>query len=61
VVDGFSKQYGVKNLAWYEIHTEITEAIRREKQIKKRDRCWKLELIQKCNLRWRDPYAEMTS
>jgi len=61
VVDGFSKQYGIKNLVWYEVHTEITEAIRREKQIKKWERRWKVELIQKSNPRWRDLYADITS
>ena len=61
VVEGFSKQYDVKNLVWYEVHTEITEAIRREKQIKKWERRWKVELIQKSNPRWRDLYADITS
>ncbi|ALK98740.1 hypothetical protein AB595_02465 [Massilia sp. WF1] len=61
LADGFSKQYGVKNLVWYEVHAEIAEAIRREKQIKKWDRRWKLELIQKSNPRWLDLYADITS
>jgi putative endonuclease len=61
VVDGFSKQYGVKNLVWYEVHTEIIEAIRREKQIKKWERRWKLELIQQSNPRWTDLYADITT
>jgi putative endonuclease len=61
VAEGFSKQYGVKNLVWYEVHSEITEAIRREKQIKKWDRRWKVELIQESNPRWRDLYADITS
>jgi len=60
VVDGFSKQYSVKHLVWYEVHTEITEAIRREKQIKKWERRWKVEMIQKSNPRWRDLYADIT-
>ena len=61
VVDGFSKQYGIKDLVWYEVHSDITEAIRREKQIKKWERRWKVELIQKSNPRWRDLYADITS
>ena len=60
-VDGFSKQYGVKDLVWYENHSEIAEAIRREKQIKKWHRRWKVELIQKGNPRWRDLYADITA
>jgi putative endonuclease len=61
LADGFTKQYGIKNLVWYEIHTEIAEAIRREKQIKKWDRRWKVELIQQSNRRWRDLYADITA
>jgi len=60
LADGFTKQYGVKNLVWYEIHTEIAEAIRREKQIKKWHRAWKVELIQQSNPVWRDLYADIT-
>ena len=60
-VDGFSKQYGVKDLVWYENHSEIAEAIRREKQIKKWHRRRKVELIQKGNPRWRDLYADITA
>jgi putative endonuclease len=60
LADGFTKQYGIKKLVWYEIHTEIAEAIRREKQIKKWDRNWKIELIQQTNPRWRDLYADIT-
>jgi putative endonuclease len=61
VADGFTKQYDVKNLVWYEVHMDITEAIRREKQIKKWDRKWKIELIQKTNPRWCDLYAGITA
>ena len=61
LADGFSKQYGVKSLVWYEVHTDITEAIRREKQIKKWNRIWKVELIQKANPRWLDLYADITA
>ena len=60
LADGFTKQYGIKNLVWYEVHTDITEAIRREKQLKKWDRNWKVELIQQGNPRWRDLYADIT-
>ena len=33
-VDGFTKQYGVKKLVWFEVHTNPISAIAREKQIK---------------------------
>ena len=51
-VDGFTKQYGVKKLVWFEVHTNPISAIAREKQIKKWNRTWKIELIQKQNSRW---------
>jgi putative endonuclease len=60
LAEGFTKRYGIKHLVWYEIHAEILEAIRREKQIKKWDRSWKMELIHKSNPTWRDLYAEIT-
>jgi putative endonuclease len=59
VVDGFSKRYGVKQLVWFEIHTEILHAITREKQIKKWNRDWKVNLIQESNPDWRDLYDEI--
>jgi putative endonuclease len=59
VVEGFSKQYGVKQLVWYEVHSEIVHAITREKQIKKWNRNWKVNLIQEMNPDWRDLYDEI--
>jgi len=61
LAEGFTKRYGIKDLVWYEVHSEITEAIRREKQIKKWDRSWKVELIQESNPGWRDLYADITT
>lgn len=59
VVEGFTKEYGVKKLVWYEQHTDIYAAITREKQIKKWRRDWKVELIQKKNPLWRDLFADI--
>ena len=53
-IDGFTKQYGVHRLVYYELHASMIEAIRREKQIKKWRRVWKIELIEKENPDWRD-------
>ncbi|HUX80286.1 MAG TPA: GIY-YIG nuclease family protein [Alphaproteobacteria bacterium] len=47
--DGFTSKYSVKTLVYFEIHDEITEAILREKRIKKWNRAWKLKLIEKEN------------
>ena len=57
VVDGFTKQYGVDKLVWYEVHETMESAIRREKAIKEWQRAWKLELIEKSNPDWKDLYS----
>ena len=54
--EGFTKKYAVKQLVWYEVHDDTQEAITREKQIKKWNRAWKIELIQEQNPQWRDLY-----
>ena len=59
VAEGFTKQYGIKRLVWYEAHTDIRSAIAREKQIKKWRRVWKIELIQTQNPYWRDLYGDI--
>ena len=52
--DGFTKQYGIKRLVWLEPHATMEQAIVREKRIKKWLRRWKMELIERDNLGWRD-------
>ena len=59
LVDGFTKEYGVKNLVWYEQHADIYAAITREKQIKEWRRDWKVNLIQKTNPSWRDLFSDI--
>ena len=57
--DGFTKKYNIKILVYYEIYDDITEAIKREKQLKKWNRKWKDELIEKFNVDYRDLYDEI--
>jgi putative endonuclease len=45
-VRGFTREYGVKLLVWFEQHATMESAIAREKRIKKWNRAWKLELIE---------------
>jgi len=52
--DGFTKKYSVKQLAYYEMHESMEEAIRREKQIKKWNRAWKIRIIEQMNPEWSD-------
>jgi putative endonuclease len=56
---GFTQKYGLKYLVWYEHHHVMEGAIRREKQIKKWNRQWKLELIEKFNPAWKDLHDEI--
>ena len=58
---GFTARYGVKTLVWYEVHDLIAEAIRREKQIKKYPRAWKVRLIEAMNPHWVDLYNKLNS
>ena len=53
-VEGFTNKYEVKNLVWFEVHESAESAITREKQIKKWNRLWKINLIEKTNPDWRD-------
>jgi putative endonuclease len=56
---GFTSKYRITNLVWYEHHNTMEQAIRREKQLKKWNRKWKLELIEKMNPVWRDLHDEI--
>ena len=51
---GFSSEYEVKRLVWFEAHQDIRPAIDREKRIKKWRREWKINLIEATNPEWRD-------
>lgn len=54
LIPGFTLEYGVKRLVWFEQHATMELAIQREKRIKKWNRAWKLELIEKDNPDWND-------
>jgi putative endonuclease len=56
LLEGFTKQYNIHRLVYYEIHNDIQEAIKREKQIKRWNRDWKISLIEENNLDWMDLY-----
>ena len=60
VVPGFTKMDGVHILVWFETHSDVYQAMTREKQLKKWRRSWKIELIQEHNPRWRDLYVDFT-
>jgi putative endonuclease len=59
LVESFTKKYGVHRLVYYEQCQSIESAINREKQIKKWERRWELELIEKMNPDWKDQYDDI--
>jgi putative endonuclease len=59
VVKGFTREYGVHILAYFELHADMQAAITREKQIKKWNRAWKIELIESANPDWRDLWEDI--
>ena len=59
LIEGFTKQYGVHTLVWFEPHETMASAISREKAIKEWQRAWKLKLIESANPLWRDLYEDI--
>jgi putative endonuclease len=57
-VEGFTRQYGVHTLVYYEQYQYIEDAITREKRLKKWHRKWKIELIESTNPEWKDLYQD---
>jgi len=51
---GFTAKHSVDQLVWYEVFESRSAAFKRERQIKKWNRAWKLDLIEKANPGWRD-------
>jgi len=59
VVEGFTARYGIDRLVWYEVHHEAGSAILREKQLKRWNRLWKIQLVETTNSDWRDLFSEV--
>ena len=49
---GFTDRYEVYRLVYFEEHSDVRDAIVREKQLKKWQRAWKLRLIEEQNPDW---------
>ena len=58
-IEGFTKKYRVHRLVWAEAHDTMETAIVREKQIKKWNRAWKVQLIEQQNPEWDDLYDRL--
>jgi putative endonuclease len=59
LMPGFTSQYDIRRLVWFEVYDDPTNAITREKEMKKWRRAWKIELIEKDNPDWKDLYPEI--
>jgi len=58
-IEGFTKKYEVHHLVYYEIHENPESAIKREKQLKKWNRLWKIRIIEEKNPEWKDLYEQI--
>lgn len=58
--EGFTKKHTIHILVYYEVCEDIREAIISEKRIKKWNRQWKVEMIEKTNSEWIDLYDTIT-
>ena len=59
LLEGFTKEYDVSRLVYYEEYDDIGLALTREKQLKKWNRAWKLKLIESNNPSWKDLYEDL--
>jgi len=55
-IPGFTRDYNVDILVYFEAYQYVDRALYREKQLKKWNREWKLNLIEKANPDWKDLY-----
>ncbi len=59
LVEGFTEKYGVHSLVYYELCDQMLTAIAHEKQLKKWNRQWKIDLIEKANPTWKELWGEI--
>jgi putative endonuclease len=60
LIEGFTKQYGLNKLIYFETYQYVNDAIEREKNMKKWKRQWKIDLIEKENREWNDLSSDWT-
>ena len=54
LLPGFTRDYGIRRLVWFETLETMESAIMREKRLKEWQRAWKIELIETTNPEWLD-------
>ena len=55
----FSARYNLNRLVYFENFEIKEDALKRERQLKKWNRDWKIELIEKTNSSWKDLYLDL--
>ena len=61
LVPGFTRQYGVTLLVYFESFDSVLDARAREHSLKRCRRAWKLKLIEQLTPDWRDLTDELNS
>lgn len=59
LVSSFTSKYNINKVVYYEIFEDISEAIKREKQLKNWHREWKMNLIKQSNPLFNDLYQQL--
>jgi len=59
ITKGFTRQYDVTRLVYYETYDAPDTAIAREKRLKRWNREWKIQAIEAFNPEWQDLYEEL--
>jgi len=59
LIEGFSANYNLHKLIYFEQFNDMHNAILREKRLKKWNRGWKNQLINECNPCWVDLYPSL--
>jgi putative endonuclease len=60
LLEGFTKKHRVTSLIYFELHQTMSDAIRREKQLKAWRRHWKVRLVEQSNPEWQNLFDEAT-
>jgi putative endonuclease len=54
IENSFTSRYSLHRLVYYEVYSYVWDAIRREKNIKKWKRNWKIRMIEEVNPNWEE-------
>ena len=54
-----TRKYNIKTLVWFECHDRFEDSLKRERQIKRWCRDWKIALVLAHNPDWRDICAQI--